>query len=93
MIVSYQMPGSAKVAFSLDPALLERVERIRARTGESRSALIARALMLVAKQEARQEKIARYVQAYREQPETSEDEARARHVARRTLARLRWDAG
>lgn len=84
------MPKSAKVAFSVDPLLLKRVERIRATTGESRSAVIARALALVVDEEARREKVARYVEAYRNTPETADDERRARSVARSTLARLDW---
>jgi hypothetical protein len=85
------MSKSAKVAFSLDERLLDRVERIRARTGESRSALIARALAAVTEQDARAVEVRRYVEAYREQPETEDDEARARESARRTLKRLPWE--
>jgi metal-responsive CopG/Arc/MetJ family transcriptional regulator len=84
------MSKSAKIAFSLDERLLDRVERIRARTGESRSALIARALTAVTEQDARAADVRRYVEAYRERPETEEDEARARESARRTLKRLPW---
>jgi len=85
------MGKSAKVAFSLDAALLERIERIRARTGESRSALIARALTAVTQEDVRSAAVRRYVEAYREQPETREDEARARRAARHTLKHLPWD--
>jgi hypothetical protein len=86
------MAKSAKVAFSVDGRLLDRVERIRARTGESRSAVIARALVLITKADARDEQVGRYVAAYREQPESADDEQVARRAARRTLARLPWEA-
>jgi metal-responsive CopG/Arc/MetJ family transcriptional regulator len=85
------MTTSAKIAFSVDRRLLDRVERIRANTGESRSAVISRALRLITKAEARDEQIGRYVAAYREQPESAEDERIARRTARRTLARLPWE--
>jgi metal-responsive CopG/Arc/MetJ family transcriptional regulator len=82
------MAKSAKVAFSIDQRLLERVERIRARTGESRSAVIARALALVTDAEANAERVRRYEAAYREQPETDGDEQTARVLAKRALKRM-----
>jgi metal-responsive CopG/Arc/MetJ family transcriptional regulator len=91
MIDSYRMSKSAKIAFSLDPRLLDRVERVRARTGESRSALIGRALVAITEEEARGAAVQRYVEAYRQHPETPEDVAAARASARRTLRRLPWD--
>jgi metal-responsive CopG/Arc/MetJ family transcriptional regulator len=85
------MSKSAKVAFSLDERLLDRVERVRARTGESRSALIARALVAVTEEDARGADVRRYVEAYRENPETEDDVERARASARGTLRRLPWE--
>jgi hypothetical protein len=90
-IRSYRMSKSAKIAFSLDARLLDRVERVRARTGESRSALIARALVAVTEEEARRQDILQYVEAYRRQPETPAEVTMARASARRTLERLPWD--
>jgi metal-responsive CopG/Arc/MetJ family transcriptional regulator len=91
MIDSYRMSKSAKIAFSLDPRLLDRVERVRARTGESRSALIARALLALTEEEARGADVQRYLEAYRQHPETPGDVAAAHASARRTLRRLPWD--
>jgi metal-responsive CopG/Arc/MetJ family transcriptional regulator len=82
------MSTSAKVAFSVDRRLLDRVERLRAKTGESRSAVIARALVLITKAATRDEQIGRYVAAYRDQPESADDEQVARRTARRSLTHL-----
>lgn len=87
------MSRAAKIACSIDAALLERVESIRARTGESRSALISRALLALTSESARARAVVRYVQAYREHPETLEEVRAARASARRALSRLDWEAG
>jgi metal-responsive CopG/Arc/MetJ family transcriptional regulator len=84
------MSKTAKIAVSLDPRLLARVERARARTGESRSALVSRALALLSEQEEREAKAARYIQSYRERPETTSEVEAARTSARRTLTLLPW---
>lgn len=84
------MANRAKVAFSLDPEVLASVERLRLRTGESRSAVIGRAIKLLTESELRAAQIERYVQSYREQPEAPKDVAVARRLARRVLARLPW---
>ena len=81
----------ARVAFSVDPHILDRLEKIRAKTGESRSAMITRALSLVTDHDARNDRVHRYVDAYRKRPETGKDEAAARSTARRALVRLEWD--
>jgi metal-responsive CopG/Arc/MetJ family transcriptional regulator len=79
---------SAKVACSLDRRLLARVERLRARTGESRSAVIGRALALLTTEEARAAAVRRYVEAYREMPESSEEVTAAASTALQALASL-----
>jgi predicted transcriptional regulator len=61
----------SKLAFSIAPELLARVERVRQVTGESRSALISRALARLTDAELAQARVRRYVEAYRENPETS----------------------
>jgi metal-responsive CopG/Arc/MetJ family transcriptional regulator len=83
--------NAAKVAFSLDSTLLARVERLRRSTGESRSALIARALALLTATEERSARARRYVMAYKEQPETEADISRARKITQKSLAALPWD--
>jgi metal-responsive CopG/Arc/MetJ family transcriptional regulator len=83
---------TTKVAISLDPDLLAQVERLRDRTGESRSALFARAARMLLAEEEHRRKVTRYVQAYREQPESASDLAVAEAAAKITLRDVEWDA-
>lgn len=85
------MKEAEKVAISLDRALLRRAERLRASTGESRSAVIARALRGLLAQEERLRRVAEYVEAYRRQPESAADVETARAQARKALRALPWE--
>lgn len=85
------MANVAKIACSIDAKLLARVESIRARTGETRSAFITRALAALTEQAAKEARIARYVVAYHEHPETPEEIAAANTSAELALAQLPWD--
>jgi Arc/MetJ family transcription regulator len=82
---------SAKVAISVDPSLLARAERLRKTTGESRSALVGRALRLLLREDATRSAAHAYVDAYRRMPETDTDLRDARAIATRSLASLPWD--
>lgn len=82
---------SEKVAISLEPELFRRAERLRQASGESRSALIGRALRQLLRSEARARDVEQYVQAYQRVPETGQDVERARRLARRSLTLLPWD--
>ena len=81
---------AAKIAISLDERLLTRVERSRRKTGESRSAYVSRALLKLFRDEAREQRVSRYREAYREHPETAADVESARRLARRALSSLEW---
>lgn len=83
--------AAAKVAISLDTELLARAERLRKQTGESRSALVARALRGLLHAEERERQIAQYVDGYRRVPETIRDAAVMRKLARRAVAIVPWD--
>jgi Arc/MetJ-type ribon-helix-helix transcriptional regulator len=83
--------NAEKVAVSLDREVLAHAERLRKSTGESRSALVGRALRHLLQSEMRSARVAEYVEAYRRTPETAHDVRRARTVARRSIAALRWD--
>jgi hypothetical protein len=85
------MPKVAKFACSIDADLLARVESARRRTGESRSAFISRALRLLTAETARAMAVARYVEAYRERPESAADVGAARQSALRALSQLPWE--
>lgn len=80
----------AKVAVSVDAALLARVEKLRAKTGESRSAVVARALARLMDEAAHAERVQRYVAAYRELPETADVVDRATDLAARALRDVPW---
>ncbi|MCK5690675.1 ribbon-helix-helix protein, CopG family [Myxococcota bacterium] len=79
-----------KVAVSLDKVLLKSAEELREKTGESRSALVARALRLLVANEVRQAKVEGYIKAYQEHPESSEEESAALTLAASTLKDLPW---
>ena len=85
------MAKSEKIAVSLDPDLLHRAEKVRNRTGESRSALVSRALRLLTNNEERAQRVADYVRAYRRHPETIEEIASVRAAAKRSLSAVAWD--
>lgn len=86
------MSNVAKVACSIDARLLARVESVRKQTGESRSAFISRALRTLTAESARALAAARYVEAYRQHPETTDDVEAARKSARRALSKLTWES-
>jgi|HubBroStandDraft_3_1064219.scaffolds.fasta_scaffold245629_3 hypothetical protein len=85
------MANAAKIACSIDAELLQRVEAVRARTGESRSAFISRALLALTGESERASAVKRYVDAYRDHPEGPADLVAARQGARRALSRLAWE--
>mgnify|MGYP001019931306 CR=1 FL=1 len=82
---------STKLAFSLDERLFEQIESLRAKTGESRSALISRALVRLTRDEARDLAIRHYIETYRDHPESAEDIEGARAQTRKVLSSLAWD--
>jgi hypothetical protein len=84
------MTRKAKIAITIDRHLLAQVERVRAGTGESRSAVVGRAVARLTSEDMYEARVRRYVAAYRAQPETQSDVETARRIARRTLKRLPW---
>ena len=85
------MASRAKVAITLDAELLRRAERLRRSTGESRSALLNRALQELLRADSHRRRVEEYVRAYRDQPESADDVRAARAVAGRTVRHLDWD--
>lgn len=82
---------AAKIAISLDAGLLESVGRVQRATGESRSAVLARAVRLLVREEERRAQVDEYVAAYRRVPESIRDVATARTLAKRSFAHVAWD--
>lgn len=85
------MGRTAKIAVSLDRELLLDAERVRRRTGEARSALVARALRSLLQAEERQLEIEAYKAAYRAHPETKAEVKALQKLAQRALVHLPWD--
>lgn len=85
------MAKSSKIAVSLETELLRQVERVREQTGESRSALVSRALRLLTREDEHARLVREYVQVYRDKPETAAEVTAARASAKRALAALPWD--
>ena len=84
---------ATKIACRIDADLLRRVEAVRATTGESRSALISRALLALTARSRSARSVRRYVAAYGKCPERPADVAAARRSARRALVRVAWEDG
>ncbi|MBI4285910.1 MAG: ribbon-helix-helix protein, CopG family [Chloroflexi bacterium] len=80
------MPKTARIAISLPEEVLRAVERERAESGESRSALLRRAIELLLRQRREREISEAYTRAYKELPETEEEIAAARRAASTILA-------
>lgn len=85
------MKKQRKVAVSISPEALAAAERLRQRTGESRSAVFERALQGLMAIERRAERSRRYVDGYRRRPESRTDVAVALATAMTALAMDRWD--
>jgi predicted transcriptional regulator len=85
------MAESTKVAISLDHELFADADRLRKETGESRSAMFARALRALLATEARAAAIAQYTKAYRDKPETAEEVRVIRAASKRALRTVPWD--
>lgn len=82
-----------KVAITLDEDLLRASEALRRRTRESRSGLISRALRRLLAEEERQKAVQRYIEAYREHPESADDVAEAERFAAAALSAVPWERG
>jgi metal-responsive CopG/Arc/MetJ family transcriptional regulator len=83
------MPRRAeKIAISMEADLLAGAERLRATTGETRSALVSRAVRRLLQAETHAAQVREYIDAYRSCPETSVDERSAHRLASLTLESL-----
>lgn len=83
--------ATEKVAVTIERSVLAEVEALRERTGESRSAVVARALRSLLREEERRSQVREYVEAYRRIPETPAEAERITRVAAETLSGLEWE--
>jgi Arc/MetJ-type ribon-helix-helix transcriptional regulator len=78
------------VTISLPVELLERIDRARRETGSNRSEYLRRAVAGMLNSTVESD-VARYVRAYRDRPETSEEVETARRGASTMLAVEPWE--
>jgi metal-responsive CopG/Arc/MetJ family transcriptional regulator len=86
------MTRKRKVAVTVSPEALAAAERLRKRTGESRSAVFERALQRLVEDERRAEQSRRYVAGYRAVPERAAEINAALAIGLVALATEPWDA-
>ena len=84
------MPKTSKIAISLPEELLAAVEREREESSESRSQIFRRAVELLLRQRTEKEMSERYIRAYQDMPETTEEVTAARRAASTILAKGPW---
>jgi len=84
------MPKTSKIAISLPEDVLTAVEREREESGESRSQIFRRAVDLLLRQRKEREMSDKYIRAYQQVPETTEEVTAARRSASTILAEEPW---
>lgn len=84
------MPKTSKIAISLPEEVLTAVEREREESGESRSQIFRRAVVLLLRQRKEREMSELYIRAYQKVPETKEEVDAARRAASTILAEEPW---
>lgn len=82
------MKGMSRVTVSVPAALLEAVDRKLIRGEDSRSAVVRRLLEEALRQAQEQEDVERYLQGYRENPQTEEEFGWSDHATRERLVEL-----
>jgi metal-responsive CopG/Arc/MetJ family transcriptional regulator len=85
------MGRARKIAITVESSLLDRAERLRRTTDESRSAVFARALRALLKEEDRRRNVAEYVLGYKRLPETRANVKDLDAVSVEGLSDLPWD--
>jgi metal-responsive CopG/Arc/MetJ family transcriptional regulator len=85
------MAETRKIAISIPGDLMRRVERLRKKTGESRSAFIRRAIEGALAQKDHRALVARYQEGYIRHPETSGEITGADASAIELLSEVAWE--
>ena len=86
-------PGmnSAKIAISLPVEVLRKVERLRKETGESRSALIRKAIERVFADREKAKRALAYIEGYRKYPDAVEDRPLTDAQVAEVIAKDPWE--
>lgn len=84
------MGKSAKVAISLPEHVLKAVEKERKARGESRSEFFRRAAEKLLKQEQESRAIEKYIQGYRNIPESADEVEAIHRAGKAVLAQEPW---
>lgn len=82
---------SEKIAISLPVPFFRTLEKLRRKTGESRSALVRRLIEERLGQERKGARVEKYKDGYRKQPETAGEIAVAEATASALLAEEPWE--
>ena len=85
------MGKTVKIAISLPEETLSEVEQERRNRGESRSEFFRQAVQALLRREQRRAAVERYIQGYREQPETQDEVEAAQGSATAALAQEPWE--
>ena len=84
------MQNVSRFTISVPTRLLEALDQKLTRDGESRSAVIRRLVEEALQDAEEQGNIARYINSYREQPQTEDEFGWSDEVAREHLAETPW---
>ena len=85
------MADSKKMAISMPGDLARKVEKVRKKTGETRSAFIRRVIEQAFADEEEKELIKRYQEGYLKYPETKEEIEETVAISREILAGEPWE--
>ncbi len=80
-----------KVAISLPEEVLEAIELEREARGETRSEFLRQAVESFLRRERERDAVERYVQGYREHPESGEEIAMAHALGTSVIAQESWE--
>ena len=84
------MNKSTKVAISLPEHVLKAVEKERKTRGESRSKFFLRAAEKLLKEEQESKAVEKYIQGYRDMPESPDEVEAAHRAGTAVLAQEPW---
>lgn len=84
------MPKTAKISISLPDQVLDRADRARRDSGETRSELFRRALEALFREQERKAAVRRYLDGYVAEPETDYEVAAAESTSQAAWQQQDW---